>query len=78
MAFDKWLLVQTIEALGLRMPDRLTLAERTMLEYKKYSGGCPGSLIAAAERLCVNPGGQAHNELDDCLTTLRVIEAMAA
>ena len=78
MAFDKWLLVQTIETFGLRVPDRLTLAERTMLECKKYSGGCPGSLSAAAERLWVNPVGQAHNASDDCVTALRVIEAIAA
>ena len=77
-SFDKRLLTQTINKFGLRVPGELIRAECAMLEYKKYSGGRPGSLSAAADHLCVNPAGQAHNALDDCLTTLRVIEAMAA
>ena len=76
-SFDKRLLTQTISKFGLRVPDELTRAECAMLEYKKYNGGGSGSLSAAAEHLGVSPVGQAHNALDDCLTTLRVIEAMA-
>lgn len=76
-SFDKRLLTQTINKFGLRVPDELTRAECAMLEYKKYSEGRPGSLSAAAEHLGVCPVGQAHNALDDCLTTLRVIETMA-
>lgn len=76
-SFDKRLLAQSINKFGLDVPDELTNAECAMLEFKDYSGGGPGSLSAAAERLGVCPAGRAHSALDDCLTTLRVIKAMA-
>ena len=76
-SFDKRLLAQSIKKFGFDVPDELVNAECAMLEFKKYRGGGPSSLSAAAERLGVCPAGQAHNALDDCLTTLRVIKAMA-